>query len=172
MAFGSIDSVLSANPQSLSRVIADEDLIGRLAVAKSVVMEGLGEQVARARFDLADTALQHWIVGLFKGLGVERAHIAFLDHAGHLILAEPLSSGNLRGVVCNLRSIVRSGINVDASAIVLMHNHPSGDPSPSPEDISETRRITGLLNNLDLRLQDHLIVAGRSIFSMRGANLI
>ena len=72
----------------------------------------------------------------------------------------------------NLRTIVRSAIALDASAVVLMHNHPSGNPTPSAADIAETRRISGLLESLDLRLQDHLIISGRAIFSMRGGKLL
>jgi DNA repair protein RadC len=53
-----------------------------------------------------------------------------------------------------------------------MHNHPSGNVHPSGADIAETRRIASLLENLDLRLEDHLIVSGNAIFSMRGAMLI
>jgi len=172
LTFGSIDSVLSAHPDSLRRFIDDADLVDRIAIAKSVVMEGLGEQVLRARFDLADPALQYWLVGLFKGRRVESLHIAFLDQADCLISEEPFSQGNLQGVSGNLRAIVRSAIALDASAVVLMHNHPSGNPTPSAADIAETRRIGGLLESLDLRLQDHLIISGCTIFSMRGGKLL
>lgn len=172
LTFGSIDRVLSAHPESLSRFIDDADLVSRIAAAKTVVMEGLGEQVRRARFDLADRSMQRWVVGLFKGLQVERVHTVFLDREQHLLFDEPCSSGNLQGVSGNLRAIVRSGIALDASAVVLMHNHPSGNPNPSAADIAETRRIRGLLENLDMRLQDHLIVSGNTIFSMRGGKLL
>ena len=171
-AFGSIDRVLSASPASIGRFIDDAELANRLAVTKAVVMEGLVERVRRERFDLSDSSLQHWVVGLFKGLGIECIHLAFLDREGRLIFDERLSEGNLLGVTGNLRSMVRSGIDVDASAIVIMHNHLSGNAHPSPEDIKETLRIKALLENLDLQLQDHLIVSGNTIFSMRGARII
>jgi DNA repair protein RadC len=55
---------------------------------------------------------------------------------------------------------------------VLMHNHPSGDVTPSAADVDETRRIAHVLSSLDMRLEDHLIVSERKIFSMKGAMLI
>lgn len=171
-AFGSIDGVLSARPECLGRITNDRELANRIAAARSVVMEGLGEQILRTRFDLNDLALQRWVVGLFKGLKIERIHLVFLDRSGRLIFDEPLSEGNLLGVTGNFRALVRRGIDVDASAVVLMHNHPSGNPHPSDEDVKETRRIAELLENLDLRLHDHVIVSGCRIFSMRGAGLI
>jgi DNA repair protein RadC len=171
-AFGTIDAVLSARSAALGHIIDDPELVRRLAVARSVVLEGLGENVHRARFELTDLSLQQWIVGLFKGLRRERVHLALLDGDKRLIFHEPLADGDLRGVSGSLRRIVGSGIDVDASGVVLMHNHPSGNVHPSGADIAETRRIASLLENLDLCLEDHLIVSGNAIFSMRGAMLI
>lgn len=156
----------------LARFVDDAALVERIAVAKSVVLEGIGEQIRRMPWDLTDLSVQQWIVGLFKGGRNERIHMALLDHENRLILDEPLAEGTLQGVTGNFRKIVGSGIEAGASAVVLMHNHPSGDARPSKADIDETRRISFLLENLDLRLEDHLVVAGNAIFSMRGANLV
>ncbi|MBC2669689.1 JAB domain-containing protein [Novosphingobium piscinae] len=171
-AFGSIGSVMAAEPAALARVVDDPGLVDRLSAARAAVMEGLSEQVQQLRFDLGQLALQQWIIALFKGLRRERIHLALLDSDRRLICDEPLGDGGLRGVTGNLRRIVGRGIGVDAAAVVLMHNHPSGNVRPSAADIAETRRIGFLLGNLDLPLEDHLVVAGNAIFSMRGANLL
>lgn len=171
-AFGSISGVLSSTPAALSRILDNPELVKRLAATKSVVLEGMNENVQRTRFTLADVSLQQWVVGLFKGLRRERIHLALLDREKRLIFDEPLADGDLGCVAGNLRRIVGSGIEVDASGVVLMHNHPSGNVRPSAADITETRKIAFLLENLDLRLEDHLIVTGNAIFSMRGAMLI
>jgi DNA repair protein RadC len=170
--FGSIGGVLSAQPLALTRAIDDCELAKRLEAARLAVMEGLTEKVWRMRFELTDVSLQQWVVGLFKGYRRERIHLALLDGAKQLILDEPLAEGDLRGVTGNLRKIVSSGIGLDASGVVLMHNHPSGNVLPSPADIEETRRIAFLLSNLDMTLEDHLIVSGNTIYSMRGAMLL
>lgn len=171
-AFGSIGGVLSASSEALAHVIDDQTIVTRLAAAKLAVMEGLGEQTRRIAFDLRDVTLQQWIVGLFSGYRRERIHVALLDRGKRLIFDEPLNDGELGKVEGSLRQIVRWGIGIDASGVVLMHNHPSGDVKPSARDIEETRRIAYVLTNLDMELEDHLIVADNKIFSMRGAKLL
>lgn len=171
-AFGSIGGVLSASSSALADVIDDRTIVERLLAAKPAVMEGLGERTQRIAFDLHDVTLQQWIVGLFNGYRRERIHVALLDRGKRLIFDEPLNDGELGKVEGSLRQIVRWGIGIDASGVVLMHNHPSGDVKPSATDIEETRRIAYVLTNLDMQLEDHLIVAENKIFSMRGAKLL
>ena len=171
-AFGSLSGVLSANVAALEHVLENSDLAARLSAARDVFVETLGEKVERACFDLTDTKLQQWVVGLFKGLRRERVHMALLDGSNCLLSDDQIAEGCIGGVAGSLRQIVRRGIGVDASAVVLMHNHPSGDARPSQTDIDETRRIAELLGSVELRLEDHLVVAGNTIFSMRGADLI
>lgn len=171
-AFGSIGGVLSASSDALANVIDDPDIVQRLVAAKPAVLEGLGERTRRIAFDLHDVTLQQWIVGLFRGYCRERIHVALLDRGKRLIFDKPLNDGELGKVEGSLRQIVRWGVSIDASGVVLMHNHPSGEVKPSATDIEETRRIGYILTNLDMQLEDHLIVAENKIFSMRGAKLL
>ncbi len=170
--FGSVGNVIAAPSTLLAEFIDDPRLVFRLAAAKELVMEGLGEQLGRARFDIADRLVQLWVISLFKERANERVHLVLLGREMQMLGEERLFEGTLQNVRINLRTIVSRGIDAGASAVVLMHNHPSGNPKPSDADIEETRKIAFLLNHLDLHLQDHLIVAGNTIFSMRGANLI
>ncbi|MEE4539547.1 MAG: JAB domain-containing protein [Erythrobacter sp.] len=169
-AFGSIGGVLCADP--LARVHDDPNMVERRIGAQPALFDGPGKQTGRIAFDLNDATFQRWIVGLFRGHRRERIHIALLDRARHLVFDEHLSDGELGKVEGSLRHIVRRGIGLNASGVVLMHNHPSGDARPSAADIEETRRIAYVLINLDMRLEDHLIVAGNRIFSMRGGKLL
>ncbi len=170
--FGCVGSVVAAPSTALARFVDDPRTVFRLAAAKELVMEELGENLRRARFDISDRLVQLWIISLFKERRTERVHLALLGDAMQLLGEERLFDGTLQNVRINLRTIVSRGIEAGASAVVLMHNHPSGNPQPSAADIDETRKIASLLQHLDLHLQDHLIVAGNTIFSMRGANLI
>lgn len=171
-AFGSLSGVLSANASALENVLENPELAARLSAARDVFVETLGEKVERALFDISDTSLQQWIVGLFKGLRRERVHMAFLDGGNRLLSDEHVVEGCIGSVAGSMRQIVSRGIGVDASAVVLMHNHPSGEARPSRTDVEETRRIAALLETVELRLEDHLVVAGNTIFSMRGADLL
>lgn len=164
--------VLSATPEALLGFVNDDCLVDRLVAAKPAVLECLGERIIRIPFDLNDVTVQQWIVGLFSGYRRERIHVALLDKAKRLIFSETVTEGGLGKIEGNLRLIVRSGFEIDASGVVLMHNHPSGLVRPSKADIEETRRIGYILNNLDMPLEDHLIIAENKIFSMRKAMLL
>lgn len=170
--FGSVCGVLAAQPAALAKVLNKRELVKRLLAARAAVLESLSETVQASRFEIADQNWQQWIVGLFKGLRRERVHLAYLDADQRFITDQALVEGDLSGVNGSLRHIVHTGFGLDASGLVLMHNHPSGNPAPSQRDIAETRRIAFLLESLDLRLEDHVIVAGNTIFSMRKANFI
>ena len=71
-----------------------------------------------------------------------------------------------------LRPMIQLALNRGASGIIMVHNHPSGDPRPSADDIAFTRGLRALCTPLELEVVDHLIVASTSIFSMRRANLV
>jgi len=135
-------------------------------------MPSRGGRALRRMFDLNDIAVQQWIVGLFSGCRRERIHVAWLDRAKCLISDEALNDGTPATVEGNLRQIVHSGLGIDAAGLILMHNHPSGDVRPSGADLRATRQIHDVLASLDIRLEDHLIVSGHKLFSMRGAQLI
>lgn len=170
--FGSVGSVIAAPATALARFIDDPRLVFRLAAARELVMDELGDKLRRARFDISDRLVQLWVISLFKERRTERVHLALLGDDMQLLGEERLFDGSLTNVRINLRTVVARGIEAGASAVVLMHNHPSGNPQPSAADVDETRKIAALLQPLDLTLQDHLIVAGNTIFSMRGAKLI
>jgi DNA repair protein RadC len=165
-AFGSLGQVISASSAALSRVVNDPQLVSRITAVKSVAMEGLTEQLLRVQFDLENTIVQRWVIGLFNGLPTERVHLAMLDSKMRLLCQEKIVEGSFSNVSLCLRRVVSRGLDTGATSLILMHNHPSGDPRPSDADIQGTRKIRLLLENLDMRLDDHLIVAGRKIHSM------
>ncbi|WP_162935674.1 JAB domain-containing protein [Tsuneonella amylolytica] len=80
--------------------------------------------------------------------------------------------GGAGSIELNFRDVIERALGNAAHGIVLVHNHPSGDPTPSADDIASTRMLAALCRPLELELHDHLIVAGDRIFSMRRAGLI
>jgi DNA repair protein RadC len=170
--YGSLGRVFAASPTALRRLLGDQATADRIAAARDAVLAGIKEDVARQAFDLHDQAIQRYIVGLFNGLTVERLHAVFLCGRGTYLADECLSEGSVARLVGNLRLIVTRAIDLGAVGIVLIHNHPSGQLSPSRSDIEGTHRLDRSLAELDLSLVDHLIVAGTAILSMRGANLL
>jgi DNA repair protein RadC len=105
-------------------------------------------------------ALTHllWMQGLQK----EHFHALYLDTRRHLIASETISVGTLDSSLVHPREVFRPAITHAASAVLVAHNHPSGDPEPSAEDLALTRRRL-----LGLALLDHLVVARRGFVSLR-----
>lgn len=92
----------------------------------------------------------------------ERLHALFLDRKNRLISDERMAVGTVDHVPVYPREIVKRALLLDASALILVHIHPAGDPDPSDADISMTRKVQKACNALGLTLHDHIIVgAGR-----------
>lgn len=99
---------------------------------------------------------------------VERFHVLYLDRKNRLISDERLGVGTVDHVPVYPREVVRRALDLNASALILVHNHPSGDPEPSEADIAMTKEVQKACEVLGLALHDHIIVgAGREI-SLRG----
>jgi DNA repair protein RadC len=102
-----------------------------------------------------------------------REHVCalFLDDEGRPC-SMSIWSGERDFIDLPLRRIIASGLAVDAAAMILAHNHPSGDSDPGPEDLRATRDLARIGSALNMRLVDHIIVAGDSLTSMRTLKLI
>lgn len=99
---------------------------------------------------------------------IERFHVLYLDRKNRLISDERLGVGTVDLVPVYLREVVRRALDLNASALILVHNHPSGDPEPSEADIAMTKEVQKACGVLGLTLHDHIIVgAGREV-SLRG----
>ena len=108
-----------------------------------------------------------FFIPLFEGLEYEKMYVAALDTKRQLFALEEVSSGGLAGVSFFPRDVFRLACRANASAVVLAHNHPSGDLTPSALDIEATRTAIASGNLLGIRVVDHLIVHEKKIYSMR-----
>lgn len=107
----------------------------------------------------------------FAGLQVEELHALYLDRRLRPLAVRPLTRGSSSYTIVDPAQILRPAVALDAAAVVLAHNHPSGDLLPSPQDEVVTQRVGRAAQALGVRLLDHLIVAGAGWTSMveRGA---
>lgn len=115
------------------------------------------------------------VYGIFKDLASEkREHfcVALLDAKNRLLRRATIHIGTLTMSVVGPREVFREAIREGASSIILVHNHPSGDPTPSPEDVEVTGKIAKLGNEIDIVVHDHLIVGDGQYFSFRKHNLM
>jgi DNA repair protein RadC len=102
----------------------------------------------------------------------ERLRILFLDKKNQLIADEVQQEGTVDHTPVYVREVVRRAIELAATAVILVHNHPSGDPTPSRADIDMTRQIIDAARPLGITVHDHVIVGRHGHASLKGLRLI
>ncbi len=108
----------------------------------------------------------------FSASPYEKFFVLLLSQSCRLIRKALISEGGTAATLVDAKKIFKFAIDEHASGIILAHNHPSGNPKPSPEDISITERISKGAKLLDLYVFDHIIVAGNRYFSFSDQNLV
>lgn len=102
---------------------------------------------------------------LLRGLKHEECWVIFLNRANYVIGKERVSSGGLDSTVIDVKHIVRKSLDIMASGIILVHNHPSGNPRPGVNDVRCTEKLKKAADTFDISLVDHVIVADDSYYS-------
>ena len=150
-------------------------LVALMEVARRVLGERQGEAPLLSRPDLVFSYFQ----SIATGLAVEKLWVLCLNRKNRLIKCVEVTSGTATGSLVHPREVFRAAIREAATAVVCVHNHPSGDPAPSSADIQVTRRLREAAVAVDIELADHLIVgtkagdpAGRGYYSFREAGLL
>ena len=99
-------------------------------------------------------------------------HLFFLDKGNHLIADEQQQTGTVDHTPVYPREVVKRALELSATAVILVHNHPSGDPSPSRADIEMTRAIVEVARPLGIAVHDHLIVGKDGHASLKALKLM
>ena len=133
--------------------------IGKDALAKRPVISSWSALLAYVR-----TALAHEPREQFR--------VLFLDKKNQLIADETLGQGTVDHAPVYPREVARRALELSASALILLHNHPSGDPQPSNADILMTRQITAALEALKISVHDHLVVGRDGVASFKALGLM
>ena len=103
---------------------------------------------------------------------VERFHLLFLDRQNRLIADETQQRGTVDHTPVYPREVVRRALELGASALILVHNHPSGDPTPSQADIEMTREIVAAGEKLGISVHDHVVIGKSGETSFKTAGLL
>ncbi|OYW24131.1 MAG: hypothetical protein B7Z43_00665 [Sphingomonas sp. 12-62-6] len=103
---------------------------------------------------------------------IERVRVLHLNTRNMLIRDELVSEGSIDEAAVHVREVIRRAIDLGSAAIILVHNHPSGDPSPSRADIDLTRQIAEAGKRLGITVHDHLIIGATGHVSLRAQGLI
>lgn len=102
----------------------------------------------------------------------EHFRVLYLDRKGGVIFMEDVSIGGLHSAIVHPREVFKTAIKKSAASLILVHNHPSGDPSPSIEDIDITRRLIEAGGILGIEVLDHIIIGEGDYCSMKSQGLI
>lgn len=145
-----------------SRLLAAAEL-GRRTLA--------GEAGERPRLT-TPAEVGRYLLPLYGGYREERFGVVMLDSKSRLIRTETLSVGSLDASIAHPREVFRAATVALASTIAVFHNHPSGDPLPSPDDLLLTRRLVQAGQVMDIEVVDHIILGDGRWFSFRDASLL
>ena len=171
--FGSFAEVIAADPRRLAEIdgmsagaISEFKIVEAAAqrFAKGVVKKRLPMGSWSAVIDYCRTSMA------FEGRELFR--ILFLDKKNGLIADEVQGSGTVDHTPVYPREVIRRALELSATAIVLVHNHPSGDPTPSTQDIKMTQDIIAIAKSLGVAVHDHIIVGRDGHASLKGMRLI
>ncbi len=162
---------------------ADETLLGEELDGNDAAAGLLAAVRETHLFLLREPIRDRQIIGNHSGLiaylradlvhkRTEQVRVLFLSSANRLLRDEIVSEGCLDEAPLYVRDILRRALQVGAGAIIVVHNHPSGDATPSEADIDITRQLIEAGKGLGIVVHDHLVVAGSGIVSMRNLGLI
>jgi DNA repair protein RadC len=125
----------------------------------------IGETEARPRLATPAHAAAH-LLPLYGAHPVEQFGIVMLDNKSRVIAIKIIAVGSIDSAVVHPREVFREAISVSAYSVILFHNHPSGDPSPSEDDVAVTTRMVAAGELVGISVVDHVILADQRYFSM------
>ena len=172
--FGSFSQVLGASPARLAEVKG----LGATSITNLKVMQAIAQRYGRDQIDTERPILSSWtqLIDYCRSQmayeAVEQFRILFLDKKNRLIADEVQQVGTVDHTPVYPREVIRRSLELSATALILVHNHPSGDPAPSSADVRMTREIAEVAKPLGIVLHDHIIVGKSGHASLRGLKLI
>jgi DNA repair protein RadC len=173
-AFGDFNHALSAPVERLCEV----EGVGEAVARELKVVEAAAHRLAQAKVVGGRAQLGSWaqVVEYLRTarahLPVEEVRILYLDRKNVLIADETMGRGTVSTAPIYVRAVVKRALELHASAIIVAHNHPSGDPTPSQADIGVTRQLKAGLQVVDIGLHDHFVIGKGREASLHGLGLL
>ena len=166
--FGDFNGVLSAPPDQLEST----DGVGEAVICELKVVEAAAHRLSQSRIRQKQVlsswdALLDYCRTTMAHRPTEQFRVFYLDRKNTLIADEEQAEGTVDHVPVYPREIMKRALLLNASALILVHNHPSGDPTPSDADISMTRQIVRAAEALNIVLHDHVIIGKSEELSFR-----
>jgi DNA repair protein RadC len=172
--FGSFSAVFAAAPAQLREF----RLLGDTTIAHIKVLQASAQRFARDKVDRQNPILGSWTELLdycrttMAYESIEQFRILFLDKKNRLIADEVQQRGTVDHTPVYTREIIKRALEHGATALILLHNHPSGDPAPSTADVRMTLEVINAAQPLGITIHDHVIIGRSGHTSMKGLRLI
>lgn len=176
--FGGFAAVLSAEPEALRAVRAEDRALGNAGIAMLKAVREAALRLSRTELEQSDVTVGSWdkLIDYCQANiaheKVEEFHILFLNRKNALIKDERQQRGTIDHTPVYPREVVKRALELNASALILVHNHPSGDPTPSKADIAVTRDIVNAAKPLGVTVHDHVIIGRGRHTSLRDLGLL
>jgi DNA repair protein RadC len=171
--FGTIGGVLTADATALARVDGmGATSAAALKIAHAVTIRMLKSEVAQRPVLSNWQALLDYLRADMAHRATECVRVLHLDSRNKLILDDKMSEGTIDQAVLHPREVIKRALEMNAASLILVHNHPSGDPQPSRADIELTRTIVAAGKPLGIAVHDHLIIGTEGHSSLRALGLM
>jgi DNA repair protein RadC len=171
--FGSYSALITADAEAVMRIgEIGEGAAAALKIAQASALRLLKEEV-KARPVLGSwQSLLDYLHADMAHLSIERVRVLYLNSKNMLIADEAMQEGSVDESAVYIREVMRRALDLHATAIIVVHNHPSGDPAPSQQDIRLTRDLAEAGRHLNVTLHDHIIIGAKGHSSLRAMGLI
>ncbi len=172
--FGSFSAVFNASEARLSTIKG----LGDTSIAHIKVIQAVAARFGRDRIDHEQPILSSWsqLIDYCRSQmafeSIEQFRILFLDKKNRLIADEVQQTGTVDHTPVYPREVIKRTLELSATALILVHNHPSGDPAPSSADVRMTKEIADVAKPLGITLHDHIIIGKSGHASLRGLKLL
>jgi DNA repair protein RadC len=170
--FGGIGPLLSADAETLTRAGLSESTVAALKIAEATALRLLETRVEGRPLLSNWQALGEYLQAAMAHSAVEEVRVLFLNAKNLLIANEAMWQGSVDEASVHVREVVSRAIALGATALVIVHNHPSGDSTPSTQDIRLTRNLVEAGQHMKITVHDHIIIGSQGRTSMRALGLI
>ena len=170
--FGGIGPLLAASPDALRREGLSDGVIGALKIAEASALRLLETRIEGRPILSSWDALGDYLSAAMAHSAVEEVRVLFLNAKNMLLANEALWRGSVDEAAVHVREVIARAIALGATAIIIVHNHPSGDPSPSSQDIRLTKDLVEAGRHMKITVHDHVIVGSQGRSSLKAMGLI
>jgi DNA repair protein RadC len=170
--FGGIGPLLSADAETLRRAGVSDAAAGALKIAEATALRLLETRIEGRPMLSSWDALGDYLQAAMAHSPVEEVRVLFLNARNLLLANERMWQGSVDEASMHIREVIRRAIALGATALIIVHNHPSGDPAPSRQDIELTRELIEAARHMKIAVHDHVIVAASGRSSLRAMGLI